>query len=378
MAVLVINAGSSSLKVAAFDGTLAPIAAARVTEIGGDARLEEAGTSTPVPAVDYTSAMAAVLAALDRADVPLSRVTVAGHRVVHGGPHLAAPCRLTPDTIAQVEAAVPLAPLHNPPALLAIRALATLAPDLVQTASFDTAFHQTNPAVARRYALPERAEALGIIRYGFHGISYASLVARLPALSGGALPQRLLAFHMGNGVSACAILNGQSVATTMGYSPLDGLTMGTRSGSVDGNAVLRLAEVFGIDGAKHVLNRESGLLGLGGASDMRALHAAGTDAARFAIDHFTYWAIRHAGSLIAAMGGLDAVAFTGGIGENDPAIREGICAGLSYMGAAIDLSANRASAPRLHAAETSVGIWIVPAAEEYQIAFDAVGLLGKG
>ena len=378
MAVLVINAGSSSLKVAAFDRNLAPIAAARVTEIGGDARLEEAGTSTPVPAPDYTAAMAAVLAALDRAGVPLSRVTVAGHRVVHGGPHLAAPCRLTPDTIAQVEAAVPLAPLHNPPALLAIRALANLAPDLPQTASFDTAFHQTNPAIARRYALPEKAEALGIIRYGFHGISYASLVARLPALAGGPLPERLLAFHMGNGVSACAILNGRSVATTMGYSPLDGLTMGTRAGAIDGNAVLRLAEAFGIDGAKHLLNRESGLLGLGGASDMRALHAAGTEAARFAVDHFIYWATRHAGSLVAAMGGLDAIAFTGGIGENDPAIRAGICAGLSYMGAAVDPAANRAGAARLHAPESTVTIWIVPAAEESQIAFDAVGLLGEG
>lgn len=379
MAVLVVNAGSSSLKVAAFSGEdLSPLAAARVTEIGGDARLEGAEGSHPVAAPDYTAAMAAVLAALDRAGVPLSRVVVAGHRVVHGGPDLAAPCLLTPDRLAQVEAAVPLAPLHNPPALLAIRALATLAPDLPQTASFDTAFHQTNPEVARRYALPERAEALGIIRYGFHGISYASLVARLPALADAPLPARLLAFHMGNGVSACAIRDGRSVATTMGYSPLEGLTMGTRAGAIDGNAVLRLAEEFGIDGAKQILNRESGLLGLGGASDMRALHAADTDRARFAIDHFTYWATRHAGSLIAAMGGLDAIAFTGGIGENDPAIRARICEGLSYMGAAIDPAANSSGATRLHAPTSSVAIWIVAAAEEYQIAFDAVGLLGEG
>lgn len=378
MAVLVVNAGSSSVKVAAFSPDLTQVAAARVTEIGGAARLEGADGSRPVDAPDYTAAMGAVLAALEGAGVPLSRVTVAGHRVVHGGPHLAAPCRLTPDTLAQVETAVPLAPLHNPPALLAIRALARLAPDLPQTASFDTAFHQTNPAVARRYALPERAEGLGIIRYGFHGISYAALVARLPALTGQPLPQRLLAFHMGNGVSACAIRDGQSVATTMGYSPLDGLTMGTRTGGIDGNAVLRLAEEFGIDGAKTLLNRESGLLGLGGASDMRALHAAGTERARFAIAHFIYWATRHAGSLIAAMGGLDAVAFTGGIGENDPVVRAGIVEGLAFTGAALDAAANAAGAARLHDTHSHVAIWTVPAAEEAQIASDALVLLGKG
>lgn len=378
MAVLVVNAGSSSVKVAAFDHDLTAIAAARVTEIGGDARLESAGQSASVAVADYTAAMQVVLAELDRAGLPLSRVTVAGHRVVHGGPDLAAPCRLTPATLALIDAAVPLAPLHNPPALLAIRALAALAPDLAQTASFDTAYHQTNPAIARRYALPEQAEALGIIRYGFHGISYASLVARLPALTGAALPERLLAFHMGNGASACAIRDGRSVATTMGYSPLDGLTMGTRAGSIDANAVLRLAEVFGIDGARHLLNRGSGLLGLGGASDMRALLAAGTDHARFAIDHFIYWATRHAGSLIAAMGGLDAIAFTGGIGENDAAVRAGIVAGLGFTGARIDPAANTGHATRLHAAESDVAIWTVPAAEEAQIASDASEILGKG
>jgi acetate kinase len=183
---------------------------------------------------------------------------------------------------------------------------------------------------------------------------------------------------MGNGVSACAIREGRSVATTMGYSPLDGLTMGTRAGGIDGNAVLRLAEEFGIDGARQILNRESGLLGLGGASDMRALHAAGTERSRFAVGHFIYWATRHAGSLIAAMGGLDAVAFTGGIGENDPVVRAGIVDGLSFTGAALDPVANAAHATRLHAPRSDVAIWTVPAAEEAQIARDALALLAGG
>jgi acetate kinase len=184
-----------------------------------------------------------------------------------------------------------------------------------------------------------------------------------------------LALHLGNGASICAIKDGRSVATTMGYSPLDGLTMGTRAGSVDGNAVLRLAADHGIPRASEILNKESGLLALGGHSDMRALHAAKTPQAAFAIAHFCYWAVRHAGSMIAAMGGLDAVAFTGGIGEHDAHVRAQIIQGLAWLGLDLDAGANGKAARQIHRATSKQPIWIIPAEEEAQIAREAVGVM---
>lgn len=375
MAVLVVNAGSSSIKAAVFAPDLTEVAALRVTEIGGAARLDGMGLSATVAAPDPAAAMAAILAALP---MPVESLTAAAHRVVHGGDALIAPCSVTAAVAQGIADCIPLAPLHNPANLTAIRALQSLAPALPQYASFDTAFHATNPDVARRYALPQRAEALGIKRYGFHGISYASLTARLPGIIGAALPGRVLALHLGNGASICAIRNGKSVATSMGYSPLEGLTMGTRTGGIDGNAVLRLAQVFGIDETSRILNRESGLLGLGGASDMRTLHQAGTPEAAFAIEHFAYWAIRHAGSLIAAMGGVDAVCFTGGIGENDSKLRGLILQGLDFMGLALDHQANDRGETRLHGQGSRVTAWIVPAREEAQIAAEAMALIAAG
>jgi acetate kinase len=278
----------------------------------------------------------------------------AAHRVVHGGRDLTHTLHIVPAVLEGIRACIPLAPLHNPANLTGIEALARLAPNLAQYASFDTGFHATNPDVATRYALPKDAEDLGLRRYGFHGISYASLVRNLRA-QGDLLPKRVLGLHLGNGASLCAILNGASVATSMGYSPVSGLTMGTRSGDIDANAVLKLAEVHGLEGAAQILNRASGLLGLGGVADMRALHEAKTPEARFAVDHFVYWAIRHAGSMIAAMGGVDLLAFTGGIGENDTLVRDGITQGLAWAGG-----------PRAV---------VVPAEEEKQIAIDALALM---
>lgn len=336
--LLVVNAGSSSLKMALFDRDLVQRA---------EARAERIGIGGPV---DHLAALSQGMATMR---VGVADLAGAAHRVVHGGAHLVAPARLTPAVVAGIEACVPLAPLHNPANLTAIRALGQLAPDLPQCASFDTAFHATNPEVARRYALPPEAEALGLRRYGFHGISYAALVGHLAAR--GPLPRRLLALHLGNGASLCAILDGRSAATTMGYSPLSGLTMGTRAGEIDGNAVLRLVEVKGIVEAGRILNRASGLLGLGGASDMRELAVAGTAEAAFARAHFAYWAVRHAGSMVAAMGGLDALAFTGGIGENDADMRARIVAGLGFLG--------------------EVPVHVVAAEEERQIAREARVLL---
>ena len=347
---LIVNAGSSSLKLKVFEGAH-EVAKATVSEIGPDG---------------HRAAMAQGLA---QAGVAVERLVAAAHRVVHGGAGLTATCRVTPDVLRQIEACASLAPLHNPANIVGIEAVAALAPDLPQYAAFDTAFHATNPDVAVTYALPKAERDRGLRRYGFHGISYAALVRILRGQ--GDLPHRLLACHLGNGCSLAAIVNGRSVATTMGYSPLDGLTMGTRTGGIDGNAVLRLAELHGVERAGRILNRESGLLGLGGASDLRALHAAGTPMARFALEHFAYWALRHAGSMVAAMGGLDGIIFTGGIGENDAWVRKEILSGLGYLGVSSDLSANARNETTLHDATSRVVILVVPADEERQIALEA-------
>ncbi|WP_022705278.1 acetate/propionate family kinase [Pseudorhodobacter ferrugineus] len=370
--ILVVNAGSSSVKFAVFaDGV--EVAAGAVAEVGGAARLTFGGAVGPVDAPDHRAAVAACLVALDSAGHGVGTLTAAAHRVVHGGAALVAPCRIDDAVIAGIEACVPLAPLHNPANLAAIRALGVLAPDLPQFASFDTAFHAGQLDVATRYAVPQSVADLGIRRYGFHGISYASLVQAVAVR--GPLPHRLLALHLGNGASLCAILDGRSVATTMGYSPLEGLTMGTRSGGIDGNAVLRLAEVHGIAGASRILNKESGLLALGGASDMRALSQAGTAQARFARDHFAYWAVRHAGSMIAAMGGIDALAFTGGIGEHDTGMRGQIMAGLAFTGL---VTGDGTTGDFLHDSKSLVSAWVIPAAEEAWIAVEAAGVMDKG
>lgn len=355
---LIVNAGSSSLKLKIFDGER-EVAKAFVGEIGPDGH------------------RAAMQAGLAQTGVSPERLTAAAHRVVHGGARLTATCRVTPEVVREIEACIPLAPLHNPANLVGIQSVAGLAPQLPQYASFDTAFHATNPEVAVTYALPKAERDRGLRRYGFHGISFAALVRILR--QGGQLPGRLLACHLGNGCSLAAIVNGRSVATTMGYSPLDGLTMGTRTGGIDGNAVLRLADLHGIDRAGTILNRESGLLGLGGASDLRALHAAGTPEAQFALRHFAYWAVRHAGSMVAAMGGLDAIVFTGGIGENDPWMRNEILSGLGFLGVSSDPGRNARNESMLHDATSRVAILVVPADEERQIALEAQAVMaGEG
>jgi len=374
--ILVVNAGSSSIKIAVFDGALTEQLSGIAEGIGGAGRLKIAERDTAQDLPNHSSALQSILQDLDSHGFPLAYFRAAAHRVVHGGTEITEPVRITPDTIATIDRCAALAPLHNPHNLAAIETLARLAPDLPQTATFDTAFHATNPEVALRYALPPEIEARGIRRYGFHGTSYASVVRTMPGITGAALPARLLALHLGNGASICAIRDGRSLATTMGYSPLGGLTMGTRTGEIDGNAVLRLATECGLDATHDLLNKNSGLRGLsGGLSDMRALMQAGTAEARFAIDHFCYWAIRHAGSLVAAMEGLDAVAFTGGIGENAAPIRARIMDGLGWLGLRADAAANESGAPRLHASGSAIAAWIVPAQEERMIAADALALL---
>lgn len=349
--ILVLNAGSSSLKAELFDAGLASLWTGAVAEIGGTARLRLTTGETPAAAADHDAALALLLQALETAGHPLAGLRAAAHRIVHGGATLTAPARLTPATIAAIEACVPLAPLHNPANLAGVRAMSRMLPDLPQCASFDTAFHATNPDLATTYALPQAERDRGLRRYGFHGLSYAALVDSF----GAALPERLLALHLGNGASLCAILQGRSVATSMGYSPLDGLVMGTRAGAIDGMAVLDLARRHGIDGAATLLNRASGLTGLAGTNDMRKLLARDDAEAGFAVDHFAYWAARAAGSAVVAMGGIDAIAFTGGIGENAGPVRDAILRHLAFLG--------------------PVRVHVVAADEERQIARDATRLL---
>ncbi len=374
--VLVINAGSSSIKFAVFTADLNETLSGIAANIGGASFLTIAGETETSPFIDHKSALNAVIAALERRGHSIKNMKAAAHRVVHGGRKLTAPVRISSAVRSEIYNCTPLAPLHNPHNLAAIDALSQIAPDLPQFASFDTSFHATNPEVATRYAIPRMMETKGIRRYGFHGLSYASLVTYLPEVSGEKLPSRLLAFHLGNGASLCAIRNGQSIATTMGYSPLDGLTMGTRSGGIDANAVLRLVEENGLERTKAILNHESGLLGLsGGKSDMRNLMLDPSADSAFAIEHFCYWSLRHAGSLIAAMEGLDAIAFTGGIGENALGVRARILRGLEWTGVRMNPDANHRNEARLHAESSKVKAWVIPAKEERMIAADAITLM---
>ncbi len=351
--ILILNAGSSSIKVKVFDTELTEVLSGRVTEIGGRGQLICGDRRDEVSATNHANALDRMLRAIEEAGIDLSDLTAAGHRIVHGGEKLTAPAALTDDVIGQITACIPLAPLHNPNNLAGIAALKARFPDLPQYASFGTAFHASNPAVATTYAIPADARAEGIRRYGFHGLSYAGMVAHF----GDALPRRLLALHLGNGASLCAIEDGQSKATSMGYSPLEGLTMGTRSGTIDGAAVLRLAARHGAAETDRILNKDSGLKGLAGESDMRSLLNRTDDEAKFAVEHFCYWAARHSGSAIVAMGGVDAIAFTGGIGENAAPVRARILEHLAFLG--------------------DVPVHIVKAEEEKQIARDTLALMSR-
>ena len=349
--ILVLNAGSSSLKVEVFTSDLTSVLSGTVTSIGTDGAITLGDETLATKTTDHADALVQMLDALAYAGITLDNLTGAAHRVVHGGTILTQPARVTPQVIAAIKSVIPLAPLHNPNNLAAMLALQAAAPDLPQYASFGTAFHATNPAVATRYAIPQTHHDAGIRRYGFHGLSYAGMVAGF----GAALPARLLALHLGNGASLCAIKDGRSIATSMGYSPLSGLTMGTRSGDIDGAAVLRVSTALGEDEADQMLNKNSGLKALGGDNDMRNLLNRDDPDAAFAVDHFCYWAARHAGSAIVAMAGVDAVAFTGGIGENAAPIRDKIMAHLACFG--------------------DVPVHVIAADEEKQIARDALTLM---
>ena len=298
------------------------------------------------------------------------RLLGVGHRVVHGGPDYAEPVRVDDGVLEALERLIPLAPLHQPHNLSPIRAIRERAPEVPQVVCFDTAFHRTNSEVAQRFALPEDLHQAGVRRYGFHGLSYEYIAARLPGVDAKAAGGKTIALHLGNGASMCAMQAGRSVTSSMGFTALDGLAMGTRCGALDPGVILYLMDQRSMDirAVERLLYHESGLLGLSGlSSDMRALLESPSLRARLAIDVYVYRIRRELGSLAGALGGLDAVVFTAGVGENSAVIRERVCHDGAWLGIELDAAANRAGGPRISAPGSRVSAWVIPTDEELMI-----------
>lgn len=380
-AILVLNAGSSSLKFSVFEtgGAGGSLARGQVEGIGTEPRFVLRGsggeeierqTLDGGASLDHEQALGVVL---ERCQARLgdSRLVAVGHRVVHGGVTFAAPVRIDDAVLAELDALIPLAPLHQPHNLAAVRAVSGRAPHMPQVACFDTAFHRGQPEVAQRFGLPRRFADEGVRRYGFHGLSYEYVASILPGIDARAASGRTVVAHLGNGASMCAMLGGKSVATTMSFTPADGLVMGTRAGSLDPGALLYLMTRHGMSAAQveHLIYHESGLLGVSGvSSDMRELLASADPHAAKAVDLFVYRIGRELGSLAAALGGLDALVFTGGIGENAAAIRARVCHDAAWLGVNLDETANESGGPQIGRAGSGAAVWILPTNEELMIA----------
>jgi acetate kinase len=298
-------------------------------------------------------------------------ISAVGHRIVHGGTEYSAPLRLTDHIIEKLAALIPLAPLHQPHNLAPIRAIRTSHPSLPQVACFDTAFHRNQSPIAQTFAIPRKYSEAGIHRYGFHGISYEYVTKRIKTLAPQIANARLIIAHLGNGASLCAVKDGRSVASTMGFTAVDGLMMGTRCGALDPGVLIHLIDHYGL-GARELedlVYRKSGLLGVSGiSSDMRTLRGSSDLAAKEAIDLFVYRIVREIGSLSAALGGLDALIFTAGIGENDAATRAQVATGCAWLGLTLDETANRQAATQISAPDSRVAAFVIPTNEELEIA----------
>ncbi|MBR0834050.1 acetate/propionate family kinase [Bradyrhizobium manausense] len=306
------------------------------------------------------------------------RLRAVGHRVVHGGPDYSGPIELTDDVYAKLEALTPLAPLHQPRCLEPVRTIGAIRPGLTQIACFDTAFHHAITPPASRFAIPRRCEERGIRRYGFHGLSFEYVAGRLAEVAPDVATKRLVIAHLGNGASLCALRDGRSVDTTMGLTPLDGLVMGTRSGTIDPGVLLYLQqyEKMSVEDVQHLLYHESGLLGVSGISaDMRTLLASGKSAARDAVELFTFRAAQEIAMMATTLRGLDCLVFTGGIGEHAKEIRSQIGERLGWLGLRIDAAANDAMRERIGAADSAVDVHVIPTNEELTIARHCVAVL---
>jgi acetate kinase len=390
-AILVINAGSSSVKFQVFGIDSGPttklsrLIKGQIDGIGSKPRLRAEGGDKAIlieggfPHDAVSSVPDAIHQVAKwlrgRQEIDLRAV---GHRVVHGGPEYSQPVLVDPDVLARLERYNSLAPLHQPSNLAPIRTLLKNRPDLPQVACFDTAFHRCHSAVADHYAIPERFYAEGIRRYGFHGLSYEYVAGRLRDIAPNVANKRVIIAHLGSGASMCALANGQSVESTMGFTALDGLPMGTRPGQIDGGVILHLFSEKGMSPAEveTLLYRHCGLKGLSGISnDVRELADSNHPRAAFALDYFVYRVAMHIGMLAAVLGGLDAFVFTAGIGENSRLMRDRITEKMKWLGAAIDHPANAAGKPLISAAGSRVGLYVIPTDEELMIAKHTLALL---
>jgi acetate kinase len=391
-AILVLNAGSSSIKFSLFaqhDGQLdlrargqiegiytAPHFVARdpANDIREEKRWGDGERLGHGGALDH-------LLDFLKGELAGDRLVGVGHRVVHGGLDYHRPVRLDESVLAALERFVPLAPLHQPHNLGPIRLLLERQPELPQVACFDTAFHRSNPEIAQRFALPQDLHDSGIRRYGFHGLSYEYIAEVLPRFDERAAAGRTVVLHLGNGASMCALAAGRSVASTMGFTAVEGLPMGTRCGALDPGVLLFLMDQRGMDARaiEKLIYHQSGLLGVSGvSSDMRTLLASDDPRARLAIDLYLYRIRRELGSLTAALGGLDAIVFTAGIGENAAVIRERVCRDAAWTGVELDAAANASGGPKVSSRGAAVAAWVIPTNEELMIARHTLRVLDGG
>lgn len=380
-AILTINAGSSSIKFAVYavDGELArkPYLSGQIDGIGADAKLiaKDAGgariAEDALPAgIKHAEALDALLNWLVAHRADDRKLVAVGHRVVHGGERYSAPVALDAEAIRELEQFIVLAPLHQPHNLNGIKVLAARLPEVPQIACFDTAFHRTQPAIAQLFAIPRALTAEGVRRYGFHGLSYEYIARVLPQHTQKA-EGRIIVAHLGNGASMCALHGRKSQTSSMGFTAIDGLMMGTRTGALDPGVILYLLQAKQMDAKalEKLLYKESGLLGVSGIShDMRTLLASERPEAAEAIDLFCYRIVREIGALAACIGGIDALVFTGGIGEKAAAVRERVCAKLQWLGIELDAAANDANAIHIGAAGSTTEVLVIPTDEEWMIA----------
>jgi acetate kinase len=383
----VINAGSSSLKFSFYEGERR-ILTGQVDGIGARPSASAAGSDgEKIPPPDLGAKPPTVPSEVLPAVVPWARerlgdrrLAAVGHRVVHGGLRYSRPARVTPELLAELEALVPLAPLHEPYNLAPMRTAMSLNPGLPQVACFDTAFHRTAPEVDQAFALPYSFYEEGVRRYGFHGLSYEYIASVLPQRAPEIADGRVVVAHLGNGCSACAMRGGVSVATTMGFTALDGLPMGTRCGELDAGVVLYLIQQKGMspDALVDLLYKRSGMLGLSGiSSDFRELLASDNPRARFAIEVFCNRVARHIASLAATLGGLDGIVFTAGVGENAAPMRSAICRACNWLGLELDEDANREHKERISALGSRVAAYVIKTDENLMIARHARALVGS-
>jgi acetate kinase len=387
---LVLNAGSSSLKFCVYrrpsEKSWGLESRGQIDGIGTSPRLTakaESGASIADETLDASvkDGRKAVefLAEWLRSHYGGARVLGVGHRVVHGGAIHAAPCVITPKILEELRSLVPLAPLHQPYNLAAIEAVSERRPDVPQVACFDTSFHRGQPAVAELVPLPKAIRDSGVQRYGFHGLSYEYIASVLPEVAPEIAEGRVIVAHLGSGASLCALKARKSIESTLGFTALDGLCMGTRPGSVDPGVILHLFQTMRLSAGdvEKLLYKQSGLVGISGISnDMRELIDNPDPAARLAVEYFVYQAAKQIGALAAVLGGLDALVFTAGIGENSAEIRRRICEASAWLGVTLNPAANAARKTRISSADSRVSAWMIPTNEELMIARHMGALLG--